>query len=291
MPTGSMLVPFGHVRLEATDRRDAYRKLRKTLPERTATRHIELARWCLGQNLIDEARVELRDALVLEPNRNEARSMLRRLEQSLHGEKAVHLKPSRVPLKTPDGFEPAEVESLAGLSRESAQQFVSKIQPILMNKCATAGCHGPAARNKFRLTRVRVGRGSHRVFSERNLAVVLRYVDVEHPQRSPLLVTPEGSHGGQSRAIFHGSRGADQMTALAGWVRQVAGERAAQSGTRNDAHSPDDRLPTSDLRTTSGQTPSEKGDLLERILHEERKDAFDPEAFNRAVHGEEERGK
>ena len=297
-PTGSMLVPFVHVRLEATDRRDAYRKLRKTLPEQTATRHIELAGWCLNQNLLDEARIELRDALLLEPNRSEARSMLRRLEESAHPDKPIHLTPLKMALKTPDGFEPREVQSLAGLSRGSAQQFVSRVQPILMNQCATAGCHGPAARNEFRLTRVGAGRGSHRVFVERNLAVVLRYVDADNPKQSPLLVVPQGSHGRGSRAIFSGPGGSDQMATLAQWVRQVAKERPKECGirsakreVRDDAGESGSRSPTSDLQTISGQTRSGEDDLLDRILREERKDAFDPEAFNRAVHGKKSEGK
>ncbi len=297
MPTGSMLVPFEHVRLEAADRRDAYRKLRKMLPERTATRHIALARWCLSQNLLDEAHIELRDALELEPNRSDARSMLRRLEESLHKGNSIHRVLPKTPLKTFDGFEPPEVRSLAGLSRGSAQQFVSKIQPILMNKCATAGCHGPAARNKFRLTRVHVGWGSHRVFSERNLAAVLRYLDVNKPGQSPLLVIPQGGHGRGSRAIFYGSGGADQMAALGRWVRQVAGERAAKTKMRSaecgkikvtpfSTRNPQPSTRNSQLSTLGPQqTPSEKDDLLNRILREERKDAFDPRVFNRLVHG------
>lgn len=305
-PKGSMLIPFEHVKLEAANRREAYHKLRKTLPERTATNHTALARWCVSQQLLDEARIELRDALELEPNRAQTRSMLRRLDALVNSDQQVRVPTSSTHRLVADGFERREVKSLAGLSRESAQQFVLRIQPILMNKCGNASCHAAGVSNTFRLTRIRSGRAGNRVFAERNLATTLRFVDFDQPDRSQLLQIPKGNHGRGNRTVFYGSRGPDQLAALRDWVHQVAKERA-EARDREPAKASLDAVGTAKKRQPNGKTPAEirkrdqlpktatanavpkpdggEDDILETILREERQDAFDPDAFNRAVHG------
>lgn len=223
-PQGRMLVPFTQVRLQARDLRDAYRKLRDSMPERTANAHVELAGWCLAHQLPDDARAELLAALELEPDRGSIRTMLRRLERGGDdppGEPAA--APAAESVKHPDA------QSLAGLSRESAQQFVLRIQPLLVNKCGRAGCHDASAGNDFRLTQVRVGSGGQRLFTERNLAATLKFLNLDSPDRSPLLTAPQGNHGPAGAAIFSGSRGVDQWAALQHWVRQVAAERTQPS--------------------------------------------------------------
>lgn len=312
-PNGSLLVPFEQVKFEATDLSHAYRKLRASLPERSATNHIALARWCLLQQLHEEARMELRDALVLEPSRNDARSMLRRLEEILNPDDPLHLSlPASTPL-TSDGFALPEVHSLSGLSHASARAFVSQVQPTLMNKCGNASCHGPEVDNDFRLTPVRIGQTS-RVVTERNLAVILNYIDVDAPRNSRLLTEPVGNHGSTGRAIFHGLGAAEQRNSLRDWVFAVAAELAAQErqkqeaptiarrsaatatrgkmgGTRRRPITPGlpwqrelslQESPLVETNPVSADRPLDPRDeILERILRDERKDAFDPDAFNR----------
>ncbi len=74
--SGSIMVPFGQVRLTASSLSDAYQKLREGLVRPTAADHVALARWCCDQQLYESARRELADALRLEPQRQEARSLL-----------------------------------------------------------------------------------------------------------------------------------------------------------------------------------------------------------------------
>ena len=289
-PHGSIVVPFEFTDFPASDLQDAIRKYHERTPNPTAGFHVNLAQWCLQHQLLDEARTELHAALVLEPHRQDARHMLRRLDALLDPPEAPAAEPA--PIRQVAGFDVPEVTSLAGLDPEHARVFTERVQPILMNKCGNASCHGPAAENEFRLTRVRLTGGAHRVHSERNLAVTLRYVDQQSPDRSPLLVVPQGNHGRAGRTIFNGPFAHDQLQTLREWVRGVVAAQAASA--------PPSRHPTTaggnglsivpqpgntDPYAIPAGVPSESrtSPPASAPAPVEPADAFDPEAFNRAA--------
>jgi len=193
---------------------------------------------------------------------------------------------------------------MAGLSRKSAQQFVGKIQPLLLRKCATARCHTVRAKNRFRLKRIHAGRGSHRASAEQNLATVFKFVDFNKPVQSPLLVVPLEKHGNGRKAIFHGLAGTKQLTVLRQWIEQVAlernllerpklarspfefseGSRRIQQVSAVDGNVRQ-RRPNDKSKFTRTPIRNKDEELLQTILREEQKDAFDPDVFNRRVHG------
>ena len=310
LPKGNMFVPFEQVRFEAEDKSDAYRKMRRSMPDLTANNHLALARWCLANHQYRSARTEVLDALSLEPAREEARQMLKRIEQQLNSQDAPVLEQPHG-LQSNSRFANEEVKALAGLSRETADHFVLRIQPLLLNKCGNAKCHGPNADSEFRL---RHQRGSSRAVTEQNLAKVLKLIDSEAPDASPLLTTPAGNHGQAGRAIFFGRSGKKQIDDLRKWTfavireeyrneqaRLAQQERIAQrrgrktpqkgvqsaaasvtesgrdmrdSGVRQTSHSQVDR-------NTGRLEPTAQGrQLIDEVLSEET-DPFSPEAFNR----------
>ena len=287
---GSMLIPFDQVALTARDLRDAYQKMRqRQAGGATAEKYLATARWCTTYQLYEEARAELRNALTLDESNAEARLMLKRLDDVLNPGR-VDATTSQAPQKTADGFETSEARSLAGLSQDTAREFVTRVQPILLHKCGNASCHGSAAANEFRLTHSR----THRVFAERNLAAVLRYVDLETPEQSRLLTAPQGDHGPGGETIFHGSIGADQLRTLREWAIAAAGDQ--RNGVDRSEYFPEDERNLSEslllirgrpaeIEQSSDPAAAPEQDLLERILQEERKDAFDPDEFNRSFHG------
>ena len=313
---GTLVISFDQVRLTALDRGEAFRKLKAMLPKKNVDTNVSLAQWCMTYGLYSECRAELRDALALQPDRDDARKLLKRLEEIINPSKPVHLAQPVAPSRTQDGFLVREPRSLAGLSPESARYFVIKVQPILMNKCGNASCHGSMVANEFRLTRVGFRRRSHRIFAERNLSAVLKFVDLKTPDNSPLLRVPKGSHGRGGRVVFSGPQGKAQWRSLRDWVRTIAKELPSTSDkktllTRNtagfgsSAHQElqpifdlSAKKQTSDSRrnpvpkkseTTSAAlknlskiSKSGKIDLIRAILEEERRDAFDPEEFNRS---------
>ena len=273
---GSMVVPFGLVEFSAVDRRDAYLTMRSRMKPPTPDRRMTLARWCLTHAMYAETQAELRTVLEVDPQRADARRMLGRLETILHPIRSRR-RPKRTqsPGRTRDGFRGAKATALAGLKPAGARDFVSTIQPILMNKCGNARCHGSAANNRFRLLRIRTGYRSHRVFVERNLAAVLHEIDRKHPSHSRLLTVPKAGHGRGGRAIFFGPSGEKQYELLRTWTLSVASAPSSPLPSKQStAAAPGSRPPEQNATPRPNTAPPRS-----------HGDAFDPARFNRAVHG------
>ncbi len=225
--SGRVQVPEDQVKLVADSLRDAYRKQRDAIVEPTPATHVMLAQWCISYRLYDEARDELKKCLKRDADHEEARKLLRRLDDTLTAKPVAAVAATLSPWKTVDGFVVPEVESLGGLSKETATSFTARVQPLLMNKCGNASCHGPASGSEFKLNSTRFGANGHRLYTERNLAEVLRYIDIKEPALSPLVAIPQGSHGGTA-AIFHGPQSAEQLKTLRNFVKLVAKEKQTE---------------------------------------------------------------
>lgn len=298
---GVMFVPGSLVSLHCESLRDAYRKLRDNAQKRSAPpAHCALARWCIANKLMNEARTELNDALELDPIDEEARNLLVRLNELLDPQKAdAEPKKAALPTSAPKAarFATEDVESLGTLSREQAQNFTRRIQPILMNNCAVAGCHGADSETGFRLQRIVPGSDTSRIGSERNLAEVLEQIDVKSPRSSPLLTIARGSHGRRGRPVYGGPRGSEQYELIRKWVLQVARAEAARD--RRDDTSPgnDDRIEQTAAfsdrgnktgpsrratKSASAENAQGSGSIKAPIdPFQVMRDPFDPELFNK----------
>lgn len=271
---GQMVIPYTQVRLTAADVPDAYQKLKATITEPTAGAHVALGTWCFENRLYDSAREQVKAALMLEPERKEARALLKNIERMTLGNEFEASIPAPTP-RTRDGFEKSEVVSLDGLSTSITQDYVRRLQPLLMNKCGNARCHGAAGTSDFRLMPVRLGMSGYRAMTDQNLTAVLSYIDCAAPQRSPLLIIPQGTHGGKG-PIWTGPRADEQLAELRAWVMRVA--LANPSGQATVA---------TETASTGKDAGRRRDPLLQQVLAEERPDAFDPAIFNRTVHGRE----
>lgn len=228
---GRVQVPIDQVNVVANNLADAYRKQRDAVVEPTPATHMALAQWCISYRLHNEARDELRKCMKLDPEHSAARKLLRRLDDMLDPPEIKTTLKDQMVLKTGDGFVVPDAESLGGLSNEVAAGYTLRIQPLLINKCGNASCHGstsPAEKPEgFHLIPVRPGTNGHRMYTERNLAEVLRYVDVQEPSLSPLIAIPQGTHGG-SAGVFHGAAGSTQIKMLRAWIKTVAQEKKTE---------------------------------------------------------------
>jgi hypothetical protein len=174
-----------------------------------ADERLRLAQWCRERGLGDQALAEVRAAAQLRPEHAETRRLLAHLEQA-----AALRKPAAPP---PEPAEPTPALNVA-LSAEAASHFVTKVQPILMNSCAS--CHATGRGGAFRL--LRAYDGGNRKVTQTNLAAVLAEVNAGAPQASPFLAKAASVHGEMAQAPFK-SRQAAAYRALEDWVcRTVA---------------------------------------------------------------------
>jgi hypothetical protein len=116
----------------------------------------------------------------------------------------------------------------------------------------------------------------YRSLTDQNLSAVLRFVNVQEPAASPLLVVPRGTHGGTT-PLWVGPRSDEQLTELRAWVIRAALERASSNNSDFEVNQ----------AAEQGEVPRKRDPFLGEILAEERPDRFDPAIFNRRVHGSE----
>lgn len=298
---GQMVLPFDQVRLEAADLEEAYRQQRDTLPNHTAAAHIDLARWCITNGLPDYAHKELRTALRLEPDSTVAKNMQQRLNDQLLATKDVPAVAQRNGAFSMlgDAKPGIAAETLGRLPREAAAEFVSKVQPLLVNRCATAGCHGPGSGNSFKLQRAKLGKAPPKIYSERNLAAVRERLDLERPLSSPLLVKLRGESKSLGARQSHGGLSQEQQQMLRAWVESISkkpepiakpkaevveedadskAEDSAKDGPSKSAK--DQRIAQSDDEVLADEN------LFRKLLRELREDTSKPAEVTRSTSDE-----
>ena len=223
---GRTQIPADEVKFVVRNLHEAYCEQRDSIVEPTPATHVALANWCITNQLYDDARDELKACLKTHPQHRDALRLLSRLTDTLRKDLPPKVE-QPVARKTIDGFTQPEVESLGGLSRDVATQFTIRIQPILINKCGNASCHGGASSNPFHILPARMaGRGSSQN-TQRNLAEVMKYIETDDVARSELLTVLRGAHGGKGN-VFIGKAASEQIKSIRSWVLAVVEEKQAE---------------------------------------------------------------
>jgi len=197
----------------------AYQIKSAALPTGHVSEHVGLAEWCLQQGLIQHAEQELALAKQADASFPKLPLLERRLDLI---RRPVQPHISHAPPKAKEAEKPsAEDDILRRVPQRTIETFTSAIQPVLMNGCATAACHGPASNNKLRLERIALGRPTSYRISQRNLTSVLTCIDLENPAASPLLTLPLGAHGTAAEAVLT-RRDMEKYRQLVAWVTDVS---------------------------------------------------------------------
>ena len=260
-PGGSVTLPRDMVRVNAPTLDDAYFQLRAELAPRDAAGRADLAAWCHTNGLSDRAREELLAALTLEPDRDDWRRTLRRVET------AIAVRAARASAAEPEPAGPAPLAAAAGgVSPPVMGAFASKIEPILLARCGNATCHGRPGSGRFAVTNP--SRGP--VTTRKNLAAVLPFAGDGTAAGTPLLAACAGRPGRRGRTPFSGTGGAASYRLLAAWAAAVAAERP------DLAHAATAGPGDADSRVTPASAEVTPGDS-----RPVRPDAFDPAEFNR----------
>ena len=291
--------PFSTVICEAKTVREAYRKQREAMTRPTADQHVRLAQWAFKQNLYAEAEREIRSALHLQPNNQQARRLLRHFDKrKVRDSEYVdpYQKKLRDKLLIDSTFNKGE--PLGGLSPELAREFASTIEPLLINRCSNASCHGVSAAHEFRLQPKWNLRGNTRFITGKNLQAVLKQIDSQRPDKSPLITKLDGKHGYRNQSVFIGTLAEKQKRILQNWTMrtglhlqeqrkqektsftQLVGHEQRQQKQQRQQQ-PADSIQQAGLVTPEMEASSP---TLDEIRKEQAYDPFDPDVFNRKMH-------
>lgn len=183
---------------------EAHLFLRRRANLHDPSERLRLADWCRQHGLREQALQELEAADDLKPDDPTIRRWITHLRQA---KAAPAVKPA-----VPDVPRGPRVEVAA----ESLGHFASRVQPILMNACAS--CHTGGRGGSFQLTRVFGSGQGNRISQERNLTAVLSQINPREPLSSKLLVKAVSAHGpGMLNAPLNGRQAAAYRT-LEQWV-------------------------------------------------------------------------
>ncbi|MCA9230088.1 MAG: hypothetical protein KDA57_05525 [Planctomycetales bacterium] len=245
LPNGQLRVPVTQVEMYCRNLDEAYQRRRQTRTGSAADSHLELARWCLRQDLCDFAERELLDARAIDPHHRELALLERRLQQA-RSIRAHQHSAAPVPITTPT---PSNVQAAQHVPREMRAAFVRQIQPLLVRSCASSGCHAAGSSREFELNALAMEGAGHPQATLFNLTSVLEQLDEQVVEESVLLHHARKAHGSDEGAHSQPLE-LRQLFLLSEWAEQLA-------------------LPKQAPRPSSISTAGAELD-----------DPFDPEAFN-----------
>jgi hypothetical protein len=122
----------------------------------------------------------------------------------------------------PDAVPPTDFNA------EAIGQFVTRVQPLLMNTCAN--CHATGHGGAFKLVRTYDSALTNRRATQQNLAAVLAEVNRERPQQSVLLARAVSPHGDADQPPLKG-RQTPAYRILEDWVQVALVNSATGGGT------------------------------------------------------------
>jgi hypothetical protein len=203
-------IPVADVELACRDLTDAYLQKRARLRGEDAKPHLDLAEWCIRNKLLDRAADELMAAMAIDPHDRRAVEVEQKLKFALPAAKPGPRPVYRVPLTQEEIAREIKV-----LSREAQEEFATAIEPMLLQNCATSGCHGPGSKSEYLLVRPPAKNHNRLRETQRNLHATLRQINPDGESR--LVTMPQAPHGNAKAAVFdkHDQRLVQQLSA---WV-------------------------------------------------------------------------
>jgi hypothetical protein len=249
LPDGEIQIRNAEVDFVCRSLEEGFQQKRAAIQSGDWREHLELARWCLKHRMNDHAEAELSAAESVSPH-NPMVAALRRQAEPI----PEVVKPEKTaPLD--DSVTNEELDEMVrSLPPRTMEVFTQKVQPVLINNCTAAGCHGSQSTNNLRLFRVSAGETAHKRLTQRNLYSVMQFVNRENPSQSPLITVPINPHGSATRAIFTEKR-VGQYLNVAEWLMALdSSDRSAPTDVLVD-HVPPLKNPPADLSGDSSKPP------------------------------------
>ncbi|MFO0952216.1 MAG: hypothetical protein U0835_13910 [Isosphaeraceae bacterium] len=259
---GTIRFPESRVEKACASVAEVYEYKKSLVPDDDPDEHLKLARWCLSQNLMDLAKLELQAVLKVSGGSAQARAMLGMIEA-----KEARLAASATPrvdgdlvqtgaegddaapgsAQRPEELDPALLRRASRDLRLSAspvifdlppvvavaryQQFARSVHPVLQASCVS--CHNENYDGKFQLYQVKSRKALTQDVLRANLDATLQFIDADNPSKSELLSSVLLPHGGTAskRPIFRGSND-PRFQILSAWVNSLRAPRTADPAAR-----------------------------------------------------------
>lgn len=231
-PNGPFILPYNQVMCTAATLREAHQRLQQVFTPPSASNHVILSRWCMENRLYDLAMDEVQAALQLEPGRTEARQLLWQLEQILSPAPTVAATEHEDRF-TWDHFTSPPVAAPGGLTRETTNEFVRRVQPLLLNSCANARCHG-SPQATFHLDFVPSSGIGGQNITTANIESVFKFIDIDQPRESRLFSALIDPAIREHQQVLQGPRGRERLDAIADWIAQGSLERGGKPAVITD---------------------------------------------------------
>ncbi|MBA2117277.1 hypothetical protein [Bremerella alba] len=314
-------LPAERVAFASKSIEEAYLRQKAQVGTTTLSDHVELANWCLGLELWEEAAYHHAIALRSGPDHPEVIRLGRLYQVKLNErnnlgkvETVQYSLPVTQPERMLDEVENDQPDP--SLSPQVVRYYTSTIQPIMLNSCAASRCHAENSENAFRLVEFENVRSIPQRMTVRNMNAALHFIDYEQAQKSQLLVKSSTRHGDGNAPNLS----PEQLRAIQAWVY------AASRGPRPQRNHIDSSIVPASFNAPSSvpkaladpgpamskplpstppnpifggnanaamggrerpyRSPPQKG-VPEKVKPETR-DEFDPELFNRKFHSNRE---
>jgi len=203
---------------------EVYAYRRATQIRNNAPACLALAQWCMQLRLFDQAQEQIDKAITIDGRS----ANIARLEVRLglfRSPPTSHAAQSNGPAAATSIIGADQVrERIDQFPDAVVHQFIHSVQPLLLNRCALAGCHGPSPKSTFVLFRTSAKRPIPRRISQRNLYNTLTTLDLVQPENSSLLTAATTLHGAQNQPAL-GIDTSQEVANLVNWVRVVASTR------------------------------------------------------------------
>lgn len=207
-PNSRVSIPTEKVAQVADSLEKLYETKRTGISQTSIGDHFQLTRWCLLNGLLSQAAEHYAIAARGNANHPRIKQLGVELEEQLLRDQGFRDYLGLEPLPQPGvAAEPKSApkessvvtastfEARSALHPEIARHFATRIEPILLNRCSQAACHGVQGTSSLRLLEP-YGR-THAQTAADNLASVLKQVPSDSNQIAPLLHFATQAHGTQ----------------------------------------------------------------------------------------------
>jgi len=227
-------------------------------------------RWCLRHSLVREAAEDALLARSLAPGDPQTAQLLRQIAHRLQSQRdnetrareesepslpwdrlsAVQPASHEAPLAVEESDENASSNDSFPIDQASINQFTTRIQPMLMNRCASCHTRKPESPGGLQLHAAITSTWAPKRVAADNLRSVLKFINLNDPAASQLRSSAMDHHGGRKKSF--GDASSAMMQNLDEWLSRL---RPSDAEPVQDASASGPLEPTAPPELSTLQSP------------------------------------